>query len=140
MSVIAIDPVPQDDTAKCPTALYRFFDAAGLLLYVGITSDPFGRFDNHCRTKPWRLVARIEIRWFDSRAAAETAEVAAIRDEWPAWNLAVPDEDGKFRITRAAWRPETDEHRRLVAEAIDAVRGMEAAEAKAWAALAAAKA
>jgi len=44
--------VPRDLTDR-PTALYRLTDAAGRLLYVGITTDPAARFKKHEGTAPW---------------------------------------------------------------------------------------
>lgn len=41
-------------------ALYRFYDAAGALLYVGITIDPGSRWRSHAHDKPWwQQVAQI---------------------------------------------------------------------------------
>lgn len=34
------------------TALYRFFDAEDVLLYVGISKDPMDRFKAHIAAKP----------------------------------------------------------------------------------------
>ena len=38
---------------ETPTALYRFFDTAGALLYVGITDAVKRRFAEHSAQKPW---------------------------------------------------------------------------------------
>lgn len=70
------------------TALYRFFDGAGVLLYVGITKCPPARFAAHANEKPgWPEIARIEIEWCDTRCEAEIREKAAIRSERPRWNI-----------------------------------------------------
>lgn len=78
-----------------PTALYRLFDAAGELLYIGISADPEKRFRNHRhgnkREKPkewWPRVASERIEWFDSRPEADTAETYAILTEHPQHNKA----------------------------------------------------
>lgn len=69
------------------TALYRHFDAAGVLLYVGISLSAVQRLAQH-RDKPWfRQIARVDVEWFDDRGQAERAEVAAIRRERPAHNV-----------------------------------------------------
>lgn len=71
-----------------PTALYRHFDSAGALLYVGISLNALLRLSQH-KTAPWfREIARVEIEWHDTREAAISAESAAIRDEGPRWNKA----------------------------------------------------
>lgn len=71
------------------TALYRHFDAAGQLLYIGISIRPFTRASEHRQRSDWFMtVARIEIEWFDTRADAEQAEWAAIKAERPPHNKA----------------------------------------------------
>lgn len=69
------------------TALYRLYDEAGHLLYVGITTYPPKRFVEHERDKPWwPQVARRDVEWIASRAQAETAERCAIAAEQPRYN------------------------------------------------------
>lgn len=71
-------------------AVYRFRDASGTLLYIGASSHPVDRIDQHVwsRGAAMRDVASVEIEWFDSREEARRAEVAAIKAESPAWNIA----------------------------------------------------
>lgn len=70
------------------TALYRHFDAAGNLLYVGISIQPFTRTEQHSRNKQWwPSIATISIEWFDDREAALTAERDAIANEYPRHNV-----------------------------------------------------
>jgi hypothetical protein len=81
-------------------ALYRHYDAAGVLLYVGISENPVDRGRGHARYSEWvRYAARIEAEWLDSRAAAERAERLAIRSERPVFNIAhaVGDVDARIR-------------------------------------------
>lgn len=72
-------------TAK-RTALYRLYDANGVLLYIGISGDPKRRFRQHARTKHWwPEVVRKEEVWFDTRREAEDAApplsaIPAVRD------------------------------------------------------------
>ena len=74
--------------------LYRFYDAAGRLLYVGITANPITRFKQHRREKPWWLdVAEIKMQQFASRPDLENAERQAIRDERPLWNVIYAKRD-----------------------------------------------
>lgn len=70
------------------TALYRFYDAAGELLYIGISNDPDARWKSHrYGIAKWpTLVASRKDEWYDSRWAAEEAEVAAIKAERPLFN------------------------------------------------------
>ena len=70
-----------------PTALYRFYDSLGSLLYIGITSNITSRLVQHERAQPWwRLVARVEVEHHSNRAAALSAEQAAIYAESPRFN------------------------------------------------------
>jgi predicted GIY-YIG superfamily endonuclease/antitoxin (DNA-binding transcriptional repressor) of toxin-antitoxin stability system len=69
------------------TALYRLYDAAGTLLYIGISHQPDVRFEQHAKLKDWwPRVARREVEWFDDRPSAAAAEAAAIRREDPERN------------------------------------------------------
>lgn len=70
------------------TALYRFYDKGGALLYVGITANLDERFAHHERFKPWwPQVAKKRVEWFDSRPPALVAELAAIKAERPLYNV-----------------------------------------------------
>ncbi|EGE40818.1 GntR family transcriptional regulator [Streptomyces sp. SID4928] len=78
-----------NDPTSERTALYRFYDADGNLLYVGITKDTQHRFASHRRTKSWwPEVDRNEIAWLDSPALAEEAEKEAIAREKPRHNVS----------------------------------------------------
>ncbi len=80
-----------DARASCvrvPTALYRHFDAAGRLLYVGISLNSVARLGQHLRTAAWFFdISRVEIEWFPARVDAEQAERAAILTERPLHNI-----------------------------------------------------
>lgn len=72
-----------------PTALYRFFDADGALLYVGITADLGKRWAKHQSEKPWwPHVTKKTVRWYGERPSALAAEAEAIKDELPRYNVA----------------------------------------------------
>lgn len=69
-------------------ALYRHFDGAGVLLYVGISNRPIRRLDQHGERSSWAdCIARVEIEWHQSRDDALAAETEAIRKEGPVWNV-----------------------------------------------------
>lgn len=69
------------------TALYRFYDTASRLLYVGITEQVGRRWDAHMRLRPWwPEVHRQTVDWFDTREEATEAEVTAIASERPRHN------------------------------------------------------
>jgi predicted GIY-YIG superfamily endonuclease len=70
------------------TALYHFYGADDQLLYVGITERLGERWEAHMRTKPWwPAVRRQTVHWYPTRAKAAAAEVAAIVDEKPLYNV-----------------------------------------------------
>lgn len=69
------------------SALYRLYDSAGVLLYLGISRYPNERFKQHAGDKPWwHHVARHEVVWLDSRDEALAAEAKAMVDEQPLYN------------------------------------------------------
>ncbi len=72
-----------------PAQLYRQFDAAGRLLYVGIARNVLDRLAGHQRASHWVLaIARIDVTLFPTRTAALDAELEAIRTEKPLHNKA----------------------------------------------------
>lgn len=69
--------------------LYRHFDLAGQLLYVGISLSTVQRLIQHKDRSRWFAeIARVEIERFNTRKAALQAEKAAIRRERPVYNVA----------------------------------------------------
>jgi hypothetical protein len=80
-------------------ALYRLYDAADQLLYVGIGIAPEYRVRAH-RRKPWgHLIVRAEIEWYPTDRAAAVAEKQAIRGEHPIHNrMRYPG--GTFELNR----------------------------------------
>lgn len=80
--------------------LYRFYNAEGHLLYVGITSNPPARFSQHRQQKQWWSdVATIQLEQFADRDQLAAAEIKAIRQEKPLHN-----------ITHAKFRPSKTRH------------------------------
>lgn len=68
--------------------VYRAFDAADRLLYVGCTNDVEARMKSHAASSPWFVyMDRFTTEPFGSRAEAEAAEARAIGEEHPRWNL-----------------------------------------------------
>jgi hypothetical protein len=73
--------------AKWEAALYRLYDGQGRLLYVGISSFPTTRLEEHARTKPWwPEVAYRSIEWFETGDLAREIEKAVISSERPLHN------------------------------------------------------
>lgn len=70
------------------TALYRHWNADGILLYVGISLKPFERLAAHAYGSHWADdIASVTMEYFDSREDADAAERRAIREERPAHNI-----------------------------------------------------
>lgn len=85
-----------------PTTLYRFFDAEGALLYVGITSVQRTRWHQHAATKEWwDQVSSATTEHFATRPEAETAENHAIEHEGPKHNVRRPSPPKPKRLPRA---------------------------------------
>ncbi|MGW6946134.1 GIY-YIG nuclease family protein [Streptomyces xanthophaeus] len=69
------------------TALYRFYDAALGLLYVGITGQPAERWAKHRRSAAWWTeAAYVAVEILPTEWQALDAERAAIRSESPRFN------------------------------------------------------
>ena len=86
------------------TALYRFYDADGQLLYVGITDRPGRRWETHMRRKRWwPAVHRQTLEWHPDRETAMAAEVAAIVNECPRHNIRHSEAPPKLFELTSAW-------------------------------------
>lgn len=80
------------------TALYRYFDSNGELLYIGVSIDPDGRLKAHRDNRePWVGAAvRRTVEWHDSRPLALAAEEDAIKAECPRYNGKHNYDDAPF--------------------------------------------
>uniref|UniRef100_A0AAU2K3A2 GIY-YIG nuclease family protein n=1 Tax=Streptomyces sp. NBC_00049 TaxID=2903617 RepID=A0AAU2K3A2_9ACTN len=79
------------------TALYRLRDAAGNLLYVGISDAPPRRWREHRKEMLWwREVESSEVEWHPTESSAREAEGAAIWSESPRYNHATHAGPGSF--------------------------------------------
>lgn len=69
-------------------ALYRFYNATGQLLYVGITANPSARFKAHQSDKHWSIdICGITLEYYKSRGELLEAEARAIKIERPRHNV-----------------------------------------------------
>jgi hypothetical protein len=70
--------------------VYRYYDAAGRLLYVGVTGNGHYRAHAHSRGSVpwWPLVARGEFEHFTTMAEAFSEELRQITTLRPAYNKA----------------------------------------------------
>jgi len=69
------------------TILYRAYDINDQLLYIGISSQVFGRFDQHAHTSEWMYDCAYAImEHYPYRRLAMEAEKRAIQTENPKYN------------------------------------------------------
>lgn len=94
------------------TALYRFYDKTGRLLYVGISGNPEPRWRSHETIQFWWTdVVRKELVWLPTRAKARAAETRAIRREKPLYDRS----DRRARLSEEELR---DRQRESTARAV----------------------
>lgn len=99
--------IPVEVTGE-PAGLYRFYDAAGRLLYVGVSRNLASRWAQHESEKSWwPAVARKTVVMYGSRREAELAEGRAIRSESPLHNLAMGRKDKEAPKRAARKSPST---------------------------------
>lgn len=76
-------------TSELPRYIYRWYDAAGVLLYVGVTTDPAHRAQDH-RTSSWwfrwAALCDVDPPFLADMAEAERRELAVIHAEGPVFN------------------------------------------------------
>lgn len=99
-----------------PVALYRLFDRAGTLAYVGIADHPAARWRRHARESSWWNdidESRNTVRWYDTRGEAKRAELRAIATEKPRFNItgrtAASDRGGRCLMPAAHARTQISE-------------------------------
>jgi len=69
--------------------LYRFYDAEGSLLYVGITKFFEPRLKQHYKNAEWFFeTVHVRLEHYQTRQEVELAETCAIQTERPKYNLA----------------------------------------------------
>lgn len=88
---VSKEPTPsaqQRRMERTPQALYRLYNAAGELLYVGITWNVANRMNTHRGLQPWwPEVADVQLETHPNRAAVLAAERVAIERERPRYNI-----------------------------------------------------
>lgn len=88
-----------------PEWLYRIYGEA--LMYIGITNSGTARFKGHRRDQEWwPFVQRIEIQKYGTRREVRLAEVNAIAEERPTFNIA---DRGAFAARAAGYTTRINE-------------------------------
>lgn len=81
-----------------PTSVYRYLDADGVLIYVGITNRGVQRQAEHVvHSKWWRFVHSQDVEHYDDRETAERRERYLIEKHQPPFNV-VHNADHKRRL------------------------------------------
>jgi len=112
VAIAVADTKPIHLTAPPPragsTALYRFFSADGVLLYIGITVRPPVRWYTHSTTQHWwPKVSAAFVQWLPN-GQAEDAEREAIRTERPKYNQQSAEDIRAAQRALRSLRPETE--------------------------------
>jgi predicted GIY-YIG superfamily endonuclease len=69
-------------------AVYRMYDQGGRLMYIGMSGRAGRRFDQHAEKRWFPLVSTITLEWHATHAQARIAEIRAIADEKPRYNIS----------------------------------------------------
>ena len=110
---------------RAMTALYRYFDADELLLYVGISKQPINRLGQHRQDKSWwEQISTVRIERYRTRAEALDAERDAIINAyWYGAHLDPGLRDAVCALTGWSAIHWSSDHWMRSKEAYDAVYG-----------------
>jgi hypothetical protein len=85
--------------------LYRVYNDAHALLYVGATTNPGLRFASHAYSQPWWDEAcEIKLQHYPNASALDAAEIYAIATEGSRYNLVHCNEPHKWGRARKPHR------------------------------------
>jgi len=99
------------------TDLYRYFDAEGRLLYVGISFSAIARAAQHRESTGWWCdVARMHVEHLPTRSDALDAERQAIRTEQPLHNVVHNGKISAAKLERQMRCNDPAETRRVIRE------------------------
>lgn len=91
------------------TALYRYLDAEGYPLYIGITGDVKQRRESHAHSRWDQEAVDFTVEWHGSVDAALAAELHAIKTEQPTYNRA--HNFGDILLANVGWPSLASDHR-----------------------------
>ena len=101
-----------------PAVVYRIFDAAGVLLYIGRTMRLGLRLSEHRKAQPWwPEVANIDLALFDDADDAKREERRAILAEHPRHNKERLPVAATSRAPLLVWTPLPDDLKARIAVA-----------------------
>lgn len=101
-----------------PHYVYRLYDAADQLLYIGCSADPNRRVKAHRSASAFgSLIARVRITGpFPGWGRAHQVELAAVWDEMPAYNIEGARPEARLFAQEATRDFLLERHLRLVRE------------------------
>lgn len=102
------------------TALYRYLDAEGNPLYIGITCNVKQRRESHAHSRWDQEAVDFTVEWHDTTKAALDAEIRAIKAEKPTYNRAHNFEI--ISLDAAAWPSLADAGRSKALRLADLIR------------------
>ncbi|MFL9917390.1 DUF5710 domain-containing protein [Paraburkholderia fungorum] len=107
---------------KTKIHLYRHYDAAGRLLYVGISLNAYVRLAQHMVGADWAsLAVRMDVETFDTWEAAHSVEREAIRLENPLYNVQrYKESTAKPEDTAKPFRPQKHGKEQVIVHEPDA--------------------
>lgn len=121
--------VNMDSNLGRTAILYRYFDANGGLLYIGMTERWTDRAAQH-ESKPWvKLAASVTMEQFPDRATLAEAERAAITSEKPTFNVM---HNNGYRSGRRASARKIRLGNIVVSTRDQSINGQETCESFAW--------
>lgn len=88
------------NTSNGPTSVYLVKNAAGELIYVGVTNRSHVRKAEHMATKEWASeIALTEWEHYGTRDEALDRELALIESETPKYNITTNHQSARRRMT-----------------------------------------
>lgn len=101
-------------------SVYRHFSNSGELLYVGISTNPFRRLEEHKHRSKWfDLVSLVTIEHCKTRQQAVVAEAKAIKQEKPKYNIMMnlPEREVSSKKIVTYLEKEAMRHNEMLTEA-----------------------
>lgn len=96
-----------------PCAIYRCYAEDDRLLYVGISTDPLRRAAQHYNSTWLPYCVKITLEWHKNRYVAGNAELLAIKNEKPEYNVV------GLHLNKRLWtKAQQDEEEQAYVEAM----------------------
>ena len=80
-------------------AVYRMFDADGVLIYIGYSTNVLRRIYSYTDFTWYRRIATVKIEHFKTKKEAQQAEKDAIFNESPLYNVSCQNPNRELPCT-----------------------------------------